>query len=111
MRFVLHQRTIHALLDPLADQLLGLDRSLVLFLQMSQQGFPLAQLRVAQNRVLDYLVALVLGLQRGRTQIRFGGANKFAHGRIVESGLTIEIDDRRRRTLEAQRVSPGFSQS
>ena len=53
--------TIHALLDPLADQLLGLERRLVLFLQMSQQCFPLAQLGIAQHRVLDHLVALVFG--------------------------------------------------
>ena len=51
MRLALHDRAVHALLDPFADLLLGLERGGVLFLQMSHQRFPLAQFGIAQDTV------------------------------------------------------------
>ena len=47
-------RIVHALLDAFADQLLGLERGRVLFLQVTHQCFPLAQLGIAQHGVLSY---------------------------------------------------------
>ena len=64
MRLVLHQRIVHAFFDAFANQLLGLERSCVLFLQVSDQLFPLGQFGIAQHRVLDHLIPLVFCLAR-----------------------------------------------
>ena len=110
MRLVLHDRAVHALLDPLADLLLGLQRGGVLLLQISHQRFPFTQFGIAQHGVLNYLVALVFALQRGGAPVRFGGADKIPQRRIEYGRLAIEVDNRRRRAFQAQRVSPGLSQ-
>ena len=111
MRLVLHQRIIHSLFDAFANQSLGLERGRVLFLQVRYQCFPLGQLGVTQDRVLDHLVPLVFGLNRSRVPIRFGGADKIAGCGIENRGLRIHVENRRRRALQTKREAPRLAQS
>ena len=62
MCLILHQRIVHTLFDSFCNQLLCLERGGVLFLEVSDQCFPLGQFGIAQNCVLDYLIPLVFRL-------------------------------------------------
>src|SRR5438094_2710392 len=54
------QRAIYALPDALLHNLFGLLRIALLLTQMIEQSFPLAKLRIVENRILNDLIALIL---------------------------------------------------
>jgi hypothetical protein len=55
-------RTIHSFLNPLVQGLLQLSGCSLIVVQSGNPLFPLLQFHVAEDRVLNHLVALILAL-------------------------------------------------
>ena len=70
------------------------------------QCLPFAEFGVAEDGILNNLVSLVLGLHAGTFPLRLRGSDKIAQSWINERGLRIDVDDGRRRALQAQGKPP-----
>src|SRR6266566_574951 len=104
------QRAIYALPDALLHNLFGLLRIALLLTQMIEQSFPLAKLRIVENRILNDLIALILCPNRACLPFLPGGLDELPQRWIKQRRLRVEVEDRRRRPFQTQRKSPRSTQ-
>ena len=79
-------------------------------LQARDPLFPFVEFGVTENRILDNLVALIFTLQFAGRPLGLCCPKELALRGINQEGLSSHVDERRRRTFQSERESPGSSQ-
>ena len=87
------QRAIDSRLDALVHELLHLQSRRIIFAQVSQKCFPLAEFGIAQDCILDQLIALVFAAGCSCLPFGSGFANEFSQSGVDYGRLRGGIDD------------------
>src|SRR5215467_13466706 len=110
-RLAAFYRTVDAFLHALGHGFFEFVGGGLFVMQPVHALLPLVQFGVAENSVLNDLGALVFVLESRRLPFGARGADELLQGRIPDGRLRVDVEDRGRRALEAEREAPGFSES